>query len=218
MSLHMYAAYIWFQFVEQEVGPEAIAQIWRDLESVEQDDFAGTLRVIDAVLPFAENFREFAVRNLNLDLQPGDPISPSHRDFDSSFPEGVRPALAVGEGRDRVLEAREPGDQAREVVDTIKPLSAHYYFFVPTDEVEGVALDFAGMDPAVTLDADLIVKIEDKGWERRQLAVDETTTLCRADADDDVEAFYLVLSNHSMATDGALGGSFVVDTGGDVCG
>ncbi len=218
MWSQMYASYIWFLFVEQEIGAEAIAQIWRNLESVEQDDFAGTLRAIDAVYPFAENFREFAVRNLNLDLQPGDPISPSYRDFDPSFPEGQRPPMVVGEGRSRLLEAQDGGEPARRVEDTIKPLSAHYYYLIPQDEVASVTLDVSGMTPAGTLDVDLIIRIAGKGWERRQLSTDEPTTLCRADPDDDVEAFYLVLSNHSMEIDGAIDGAVEISASRETCG
>src|SRR5262249_40253095 len=152
--------------------------------------------------------REFAVRNLNLDLEPGNPISPSYGDLDPAFPKDARPHLTVGEGRDRILEARSPGDPVREVPDTIKPLSAHYYYFVPKADVPGVTLDFSGMAPSQTLDVDLIVKIQDKGWERRQLSPDDPITLCRSNPDDNLGGFYVVLSNHSTATDGALGGSF----------
>jgi hypothetical protein len=214
----MYASYIWFLFVEQEIGAEAIARMWRNLEAVEQDDFAGTLRAIDAVYPFAENFREFAVRNLNLDLQPGDPISPSYKDLDPSFPEGQRPPLVVGEGQSRNLEARDVGEPARRVEDTIKPLSAHYYYLIPEEEVASVTFDFTGMGSVETLDVDLIVHIADKGWERRQLPADEPTTLCRSNPDDNVEAFYLVVSNHSMEIDGAVAGSIEIGASGEDCG
>ncbi|MEA2583652.1 MAG: hypothetical protein QOF33_1737 [Thermomicrobiales bacterium] len=217
LASNMYAAYIWFYFVEQEVGPEAIGQIWRNLEAVNQDDWDGTLDAIDSVLSFEENFREFAVRNLNLDLQPGDPISPSYADMDSAFPEGIPPVLAIGEGKDRRLEAQGAGEPERQVEATIKPLSAQYYYLVPQDDVAAVTLDFSGMAPAETLDVDLIVRIKDKGWERRELGVDDPTVLCRAIPDDDVEAFYLVLSNHSTELDGALGGSFTVGASAESC-
>jgi len=73
------------------------------------------------------------------------------------------------------------------------------------------------MTPTATLDVDLIVKIKDKGWERRQLPADATTTLCRDNPADDIEAFYLVLSNHSMDIQGALGGSFSLGTNAEAC-
>jgi hypothetical protein len=218
IELQMYASYIWFMFMQQEAGAAPIGQMWRNLESVDQDDFDGTLAAIDAAFPFAAHFRDFAVRNFNLDLEPGDPITPSYKDWDPSFPEGVRPKFTVGEKRaDRTLEASAPDDPPREIDDTIKPLSAHYDFFVPADDVPGVTLDFSGMTPSDTLDVDVLVNIKDKGWERRQLHVDEPTTLCRSNPDDDVKSFYLVLSNHTFDTDGALGGSFTIDTSPDAC-
>jgi len=90
---HVYAAYIYFMFLEQEVGARAIAEMWRDLENTKPDDFEGTTAILDRLLPFKEHFRDFAVRNLNLDLQPGDPISPSYHDLDQTFPEGIAPAF-----------------------------------------------------------------------------------------------------------------------------
>lgn len=215
--LQIYAAYIWFFFVQQEVGPQAIGQMWRNLESVNQDDFAGTLAAIDAVYPFAQHFRDFAVRNLNLDLEPGNPISPSYENADSAFPPDVRPPLTVGEGRERVLEPRAPDQPARTIRDTIKPLSAHYDYFVPRDNLPRITFDFSGMGPSGALDVDLIVKIRDKGWERRRLSTGQPVTLCRSNPADNLPGFYLVLSNHSLDPEGAVGGSFTLDTNPRSC-
>ncbi|HEY8448475.1 MAG TPA: hypothetical protein VIL01_15345 [Thermomicrobiales bacterium] len=214
---HIYAAFIWFYFVEQEAGPETIAQMWRNLQEVEQDDWGGALAALDAAFPFEENFREFAVRNLNLELEPGDPISPSYSDLDPNFPEGIRPPLVVGEGSDRRLEPATDDVPERIVGDTIKSLSAHYYYFVPTDDVARLTLDFRNLKPGEALDVDMIVNIEGKGWERRQLDPSQPITFCRANPDDNVAAFYLVLSNHEMDEATSVTGTFSVRATTDAC-
>jgi hypothetical protein len=193
--LHMYGAYVWFLFVELKVGPERVAQIWEDMEQVEQDDWDGALAVINDALPFEEHFRDFAVMNLNLDLEPGDPVSPSFADIDPIFPVGIRPPLIAGEGADRRIQ---PGE-ARTVEDAIPQLRAHYAYFVPQEGATGVTLDFTGLVPSEAVDVDLIVNIEGKGWERRQLDPAKVTTLCRDKPADNVKGFYLVISNHDVA-------------------
>lgn len=209
--LHMYGAYVWFLFIELKEGPEPVARIWKDMEQVEQDDWDGALEVINKALPFEENFRDFAVMNLNLDLEPGDPITPSFAEIDRTFPVGIRPPLVVGEGADRRIEAGE----TRTVEDDIPQLRAHYYYLVPQDEATGVRLDFGELAPAAAIDIDLIVNIEGKGWERRQLDPTETTTLCRDNPDDAVDGFYLVISNHDV--DERVQGSFDVSALDSAC-
>ena len=71
--------YIWFYFMEQEIGPEAIAEIWEEFGRLDPGNIEQAMAIIDAQLPFEEHFRDFAVRNLNLALKPGDPIDPATR-------------------------------------------------------------------------------------------------------------------------------------------
>ncbi|MER3436621.1 MAG: hypothetical protein C4346_02805 [Chloroflexota bacterium] len=214
---HIYAAFIWFYFVEQEAGPETIAQMWRNLEQVEQDDWTGAMAALDAAFPFSEHFREFAVRNLNLKLEPGDPISPSYADLDPAFPEGIRPPLVVGEGSDRRLLPTETGEPDRIVGDTIRSLSAHYYYFVPSGDVAQVTLDFRGMMPGEAMDVDLIVNIEGKGWERRMLDPTQPVTFCRATPENNVKAFYLIVSNHDINEATSVTGTFTVGATAKSC-
>src|ERR671912_256679 len=93
----MYSTYIWFYFMEQEIGPEAISEIWEDFGRLDPGTIEQARSIIDAKLPFAEHFRDFAGRNFNLQLQPGDPIKPDYADLDPQFPVGdVSPSLLVG--------------------------------------------------------------------------------------------------------------------------
>ncbi len=177
---HIYGAYVYFLFLEQEVGPQAIADLWVALEEVEADDFDRTLAIIDGLLPFADNFREFAVRNLNRDLLPGDPISPSFRDLDLTFPEDQPPPMR-NLGADEILTSQDVDAEPLLFHESIPSLAAHYYTFTPESDVRQVTLDFSGLAPDVALDVDLLVKIREGEWERRKLEPGETATLCRDD-------------------------------------
>jgi hypothetical protein len=212
---HMYAAYIWFFFMEQEVGAAAVASIWTDLEQVDQDDFAGAMRVIDAKLPFKEHFRDFAVRNLNLDLEPGDPINPGYVDLDSAFPEGSRPALKVGQSGTGKLAVQAEDDSPRTFDELLQSLVAHYYLFIPDPGATQFTIDFSGLGRRDALDVDAVIRLKDGTWKRRALPTDRPVTFCRANPADDVERLYIILSNHDLDFATTVSGQFttrVLDT------
>jgi hypothetical protein len=215
----VYAAYIYFVFLEQEVGPEAVAGMWRQFEDVEADDFAGTLAIIDGLLPFKDHFRDFAVRNLNLHLEPGDPISSSYKDLDPGFPEGIAPPLQIGNGTTSRTIISVTGDDPLTFDDAVPSLSAHYYDFSVTRPVKQLTLDFSGLAANGALDVDMIVKIRNSNWERRQLPTNEPITFCfeRGDEADYVSMFYLVLSNHDLAEANTARGTFTISAGDTEC-
>jgi hypothetical protein len=215
---HIYGAYIYFLFLEQEVGPQAIAQMWKDLENVSPDDFDGTMQIINDILPFEEHFREFTVRNLNLDLEPGDPIDPSYIDLDRSFPEGTVPTFENESKSQNRLVPSPGGSEPLRFEDTISSLSAHYYRFDTDADVTQVTFDLTGLAPSQAVDLDLVVKIRDKGWERRQLDPSKPITFCREIPEDNVARMYLVITNHDMNEATSVKGSFTVTADDAPCG
>jgi hypothetical protein len=206
----MYSTYVWFYFIEQEVGAEAIAEIWEAFGELDPGTVQQATAIIDAQLPFEEHFRDFAVRNLNLQLEPGDPIEPDYADLDPQFPAGdVSPTLLAG-GTDAeawlplVAENEEP----RRYADRLRSLTAHYFRFLPDPRGGKLVLDFSGLAPVSDLDVDALVKIEGRGWERRRLEFARATTLCLSEPEDDVEELYLVLSNHNRDLFSIVEGEF----------
>ncbi|MEA2596289.1 MAG: hypothetical protein QOF01_2758, partial [Thermomicrobiales bacterium] len=196
--------------LEQEVGPEAIAQMWKDLEDVDPDDFNRTLEIINDILPFNENFREFAVRNLNLDLQPGDPISPSYKDLDPTFLEGFAPPLLVGDSPASRIELDPGRDEPLRFDDPIPSLSANYYNFDTPAAVTRLTFDFTGLAPNEAVDVDVVTKIRGEGWERRQIDPSQPITFCREIPEDALSFFYLVISNHDMEEANTVRGTYTV--------
>jgi hypothetical protein len=215
---HIYAAYIYFLFLEQELGPQVVADIWRNLRPLPEDDWDGAMAVIDAVHPFEENFREFTVRNLNLKLLPGDPIAPHYHDLDPVFPIGIPPVLSVGEGADATLVVQQAGEAARPIEVDIPSLAAQYFFFEPAVGVGQIVLDPTTLAPLEALDIDMIVQRADGTWERRLLPVSETTTICQTVPGEDIQGFYLVLTNHDMDLGTTVTGNMTIASPATPCG
>ncbi len=205
---HIYGAYIYFLFLEQEVGPEAIAQLWDNLRDVAPDDFDRTTQIINDILPFEENFREFTVRNLNLNLLPGDPISPSYADLDPTLFEGYAPPMQNGTGQTSRTELIP--DQPLTFEDRIPSLSAHYYNFDTPREATRLTFDFTGLAPNDAVDVDLITKVRGEAWEHRRLDPSQPVTFCREIPEDALSIFYLVITNHDMNEATSVRGDFTV--------
>ena len=217
---YMYSTYIWFYFMEQEVGPEAIAEIWKAFGELEPGTVQQATAIIDAELPFQEHFRDFAVRNLNLALEPGDPIDPDYADLDPQFPGGdVSPPLLVGgTDADAWLPVAAENEDPRRYADRLRSLTAHYYRFLPDPQGGKLILDFSRLAPAGDLDVDALVEIEGRAWERRRLQTGSATTLCLSAPGDDVEEFYLVLSNHNRDLFSVVEGDFTAQVLAEPCG
>jgi hypothetical protein len=196
--------------MEQEIGPKAISEIWEDFGRLDPGTIDQARAIIDAQLPFAEHFRDFAVRNLNLALEPGDPIDPSYDDLDPQFPvDVVSPRLLVGaEDADAWLPLVPAGEEPRRFADRLRSLTAHYYRFLPDPRGGMLTLDFSGLAPAGDLDVDALVKIEGGAWERRRLESGRVVTLCLSEPDENVEELYLVLSNHNRDLFSVVEGEF----------
>jgi len=213
---HLYAAYVWPSFMEQEVGPSAIGAAWQALASVGANDYGSAMAAVGAPLPFAANFRRFAVRNLNT-LFPAEfgaacelagcenPIGTRWVDLppgDFAAVDSKMPRLELEFDFPAPLAAGAP---PRSVADVIPGLKAHYYHFTAggggepspgSDNAPGQwELDFSGFSPRTSLGIDAIVRKNDDTWEWRQNLQpdgDGKVSLC------DVSQLYLVLSNAAI--------------------
>lgn len=204
--MHSYGAYVYFLFLEQERGAQAIGDFWRALEDVEADDFDRMTAILDEILPFEQHFRDFAVRNFNADL-PGDPISPSYQDIDPTFPTRG-PKLNFAPGQNGKLPLQQSDEPAQTYADRIPNLVAHYYYFTPNADATRLTFDFSGLVPNEAIDVDAIVKIKGGEWEPRRLVADGPVTFCLETPADNVEQLYLVISNHDWHDTETVTGSF----------
>jgi hypothetical protein len=215
----MYSTYIWFYFMEQEIGSEAIAEIWESFGRLDPGTIEQAKAIIDAQFPFEEHFRDFAVRNLNLELEPGDPIDPDYNDLDPQFPVGdVSPQLLVGaDDAEAWLPVVADDQDPRRFADRLRSLTAHYYRFLPDPQGGMLLLDFSGLAPATDLDVDALVKSAGGVWERRRLEAGRAVTLCLSEPEEGVEELYLVLSNHNRDLFSVVEGEFTAQVVAEPC-
>ncbi len=189
---HMYDAYIWAYFLEQKAGgPEMMGGIWTNLETA--STFAQGDNVLDFFFPFKDNFRTFAVRNLNTEFLPGDPLPRSDRyiSLDSEFrKDKVEPPYGGG-----------PliGDSELTYTAMLEPLTADYLKFTVSDpEVRQVVFDLDGLAAATGLDVDALIKTQGKDWEKRDLNGKTELKFCFDKSGETLEDIRLVLSNHQF--------------------
>lgn len=202
---HIYGAWVYFLFMEQRLGPDVVPEFWERLRDVEPDDFTRTIEILDELLPFEENFRDFSVQSLNLDLQPGDPISPSFTDIDPTFPPDAPPLMDNDGNRAERLE-----DTPITYDVTLPSLSTGFYAFRVEDDSDGVTFDFTQLAPSEATDVDLIVKVRDGDWERRQINPETELAYCSDDPADDIDFVYVILTNHDLVESTTVRGDFTV--------
>jgi hypothetical protein len=188
-SAHRYGAWAWPLFMQQETGGEDVMyHAWRALTGATTPEAAQ--KALDSVFPFQKHFEDFALRNLNLDLPPGKAIDPRFQAIDSQFPNTVPPAFTA------TLHPQAKSDAAQKVqTEPIQELSTRYYHLFADPGVKQLTLTVKSDDMG-RLNIDFIVKVKDKGWQRRPL--ESTLTLCRNLAADDVSELYVVVADHAL--------------------
>lgn len=105
---HAYSAFIWFTFLQQQQGPEAVFSFWENLrEHPPRNTDPFPTSAFGAGFSVEDELPEFAMRLLNVKL-PGDPISPRFADFDPGFPDDSTPNLAPVsfDGHDLALDGQ----------------------------------------------------------------------------------------------------------------
>ena len=143
---------------------------------------------LDASFDYANHFRDFAVRAVNVML-PGDPISPMFNSLDDAIKTGVKPhflptaALPWTNGEDWPLGV------------VLKPLAFQVQTWTVPDEIRWVQIDASGVSGSAHLALDALA--HDKAadtWTRRRPDA-PVWTFCRDDMGDDIDTFDLVVSN-----------------------
>lgn len=210
---HVYSAYIWPYFVEQETGgANFMTNIWVALEAV--TTFEAADNVIDKVYSFASNFKRFALRNLNTELIPGDPLPISQRhvnlDADQFADDRVEPRYLTG-----ALPANQDYSQDFE----LKNLSARYVrLTVPqaSPAVRKVVVDISGLQPASELDVQAFV-LTDDGWVAQPIDIKpDKLVFCfdkgptTAEVRGSFKEILLVVSNHAIAKGTDISGTLKV--------
>jgi Family of unknown function (DUF6055) len=184
-----YSSWMWPLFVQQQAGANAIGNIWRAYEG--KAGFRQLQAATDSVVPFAQTFREYAVRGWNELLNPGDPLG--HHYFDASLDPAFPRDQPEG-GRlldDITMVADGSGPHTEQLA--LESLATRYLSFDPAGH--SVVFDFTALGPEVDVAA--IVRLADGRWERRDLP-DTQVQWCLDDPKDAIEAGYLIFADHSQ--------------------
>lgn len=199
-SQHDYSAFIWPYFVEQETkGTAFMKQIWNGLDGVKTFEAADD--VINAAYPFALNFPRFAVRNLNNEFTPGDPLPESERYV------SLDPAqFVVADNQEPIYL---PGDlvagRAYSQLLILANLSARYVkLTVKGTNIGNVEIDTGGLAPGGSLVTQALI-LTAKGWVAKPVELVNGKTVFCFDRGPSTEAvrgsfeqIVLVLSNHAL--------------------
>lgn len=211
---HDYSAFIWPYFLEQETGNAAFMKaIWNGLDSV--SDFDAADAVIDGVYPFEANFRRFALRNINAELGPDDPLPLAKRyvslDREQFVDDGKEPPY---------LRAALVADQdyAGEPLD-LRHLSARYVrLTVPGDTraIRKVTVDVRELLPADGLAVQALV-MTDNGWLAEPIDIGpDKLSFCfdkgpsTAAVRGSFKEILLIVSNHALKSAGDIAGKLKV--------
>lgn len=200
-SPHDYSAYIWPYFVEQETGnTDFMKNIWIGLETV--SSFESADKVIDNVYSFTANFKHFALRNINTELIPGDPLPLAKRyvnlDREQFTDDKMEPPYLSG-----TLVANQEFSQNFE----LKNLSARYVRLTvaaASPATSQVVVDISGLQPAGELDVQALVRTED-GWLAQPIDIGPAkVTFCfdkgptTASVRGNFKEILLVVANHAI--------------------
>lgn len=155
--VNTYAAYIWALFVEQEEDPALIGGMWNSLDAA--TDFTDGDNRLNGRFSFADNFQTFALRNLNDEFLPGDPLP-----FDSRYAK-----LDGKEFPDKTMTPDKiavtlsaSGDKYDELL-VMPPLSTTYVKLdVSGNNITKVELSFDNLSPLSQLDIDALLKPDAK--------------------------------------------------------
>ncbi|MBI3607734.1 MAG: hypothetical protein HY207_07190 [Nitrospirae bacterium] len=185
---HMYAAYIWPFFMEQERGAQTIADAWGAMETAKT--FNEALEAINAQLPFDKNFHRFSVRNLNKEQLPAIDKSKRYVNLDPNFFDNFGPS---DPNKSVTLEA---GTVSGTPVK-IAALDGDYYNYKVKDaRVHKMTVSIFSLVPQDGLEVDALLNIDNKGWEERSLTGKREVIFCFDNPQDKFSEMWLVLSNH----------------------
>ena len=210
---HIYAAYIWPFFFEQKHGATTMQSAWNALSQAPGGDFNQANQLLDGVYKFKDNFRLFAVENLNFDLP--DVLTDQNR-----YPALAKPYPFPGTKPSDLNETEltaPPQDIPSWVFDLGALQSNHLRYYVTSSKVKQVIFRFDRYGSQGGLDIDGIVKIAGQPWQARKYDNDNEIRFCLDKPDQNLIDIYLVLSNHNVPMDQHVQGAVKVETSDVAC-
>ena len=202
---HMYASYIWPFFAEQEKGPSSTFQAWVAAEGATDPD--GITDAVEQQLSFQTHFRDFAVRNWNVDL-PGHPIAVLYKDLkatDGSSPPFPQLSSPIGSTLKLAVTSGTPVKMSTVNLS----LAAQYDEITFEPDVRKVILKFDKLPGPI--DVDLLVEINGETWTHEQIDKGQPLVYCRDHEEENVSRIIVITSNHDKTRNGFLSGDYELE-------
>jgi hypothetical protein len=176
-----YASWPFYYYASMELGNDVVKRIW-------QNHALGAgvtgARTVDKVVPFAEHFPKFAIRNWN---QDGVPVK--YQNDDSTFPPGLMPSPVN-------LMPSEPA--LRELAEPVPSLAAQYYYYSALDQsVRRITFEnlYHGLPGAHVW---ALKKVGSSWQPPEDWTADEKHILCRDVPAENVSELVLIVSNSDL--------------------
>ena len=197
-----YEAFLYPFFLQQEKGGARtpFLGMWKASSSARKPEELDDR--LDQVLAFAGGFRDFTVRNFNKTVE----LPPSERHYqgqDSAIPANESPNLLQP-----TVTLENPGTKLGRAA-SLQPLTAQYEHYLVKDAVRFVRIDAGRLANSGFVDLDALANVRGV-WQRRK-AERGVLEFCREDAADDIQEFYLVVTNHDRRRGQAVTGSYDVE-------
>jgi hypothetical protein len=200
---HQYGAWVWplFQEMHAGMGAPSVFTTWQALEpATTREQFDS---IIDESLPAKSFFRDFAVTNLQ--PKPYNPTSSSGLEAET----WQRLTARKDFPRDEHLVSRTVGlkqGKSSEATDTYSAkaaaLAAQYDQFTVSDgKIHQITIDIGSLQNVGNADLDVVGRLATGGGKKwvRLTPTSHEVTLCLDEPTDDVNLFYVVISNHEVA-------------------
>lgn len=178
---NVYSSWVFFFSGSIDLGDGVVKAIWNQAAAPGPDG----IYAVDAVMPLAEHFPRFTVRNWNRDLVPQQwPYSDSAHD--ATFRTHLKPKPVIN------VMFGGPGED--ELSEPVKQLSARYYTFTFVDSIRKVTFRNLLIDnPHAHVWA--IQEIGGQWKEPEDWTKETDKVLCRDISDENVTKLVLVMSN-----------------------
>ena len=213
-----YRSWVWPLYQALTEGPSNVFETWKALEeAIRQDQ---TDKVLSEQLSFAEEFRNFAVRN----AQPAAYIQGASTGLEDDSWQTKEDLADFPSTPHRVTSQRSQltmgKDEHRALVD---PLDAQYDEYEVTDpRIRQIKIDITELNRAEFADLDVVAQIGGSGsdkWSRFR-GNGGKLTLCRDQSEQNVDSLMMVIiSNHNFDRQGngpdenkRLAGSYTIES------
>ncbi len=203
---HQYGAWVWplFQELHAGMGAPSVFSTWQALEpATTREEFDA---IVDESLPAKSFFRDFAVTNLQ--PKPYQPKTSSGLEDETwqlvtdraNFPRNQHKPMKTFS----LTQGKASKNTTTYGANAVALAAQYDQFTVADGKIHQIRIDVGSLTNAGNADLDILGRLNGGGgkqWVRLTPAGHEVT-LCLDEPTEDVDLFYVVLSNHAVARTG----------------